>query len=182
MHEAVVVGKRGLDANTALALLALEQAGQRKVSLLSVSVDEWGLGGRPLVKEPTAVGAPASPQDLLTVPVLPWRGTPREGVLLRDATAQGSSGTPGAYPRVFVAAGPAARMPAGTVVQLPAAELLDAAGAPRPAHEVWARLAKAGVPRFAEIVTFADDVRVAAINDVLLRKMGFAGVKVWLPQ
>jgi 3-mercaptopyruvate sulfurtransferase SseA len=182
MHEAVVVGERGLDANTALALLALEQAGQRKVSLLSVSVDEWGLGGQPLVKEPTAVGAPKAPQDLLTIPVLPWRGAAREGVLLRDAAAQGASGAPGGYPRVFVASGPATRAPAGTVVQLPAADLLDAAGAPRPAHEVWTRLAKAGVPRFAEIVTFADDVGQAAINYVLLRKMGFADVKVWLPQ
>jgi thiosulfate/3-mercaptopyruvate sulfurtransferase len=42
-------------------------------------------------------------------------------------------------------------------------------------------LERAGVPRYAEIVLFADSVGDAATNYVIFKMMGFADVKVWAP-
>ena len=38
-----------------------------------------------------------------------------------------------------------------------------------------------GVPRYAELVVFADAPGEAAVNYVLFRLMGFPDVKVWTP-
>ena len=101
---------------------------------------------------------------------------PRAGLIVTDEAGPRSH-----FARVYVASGllPPASSPDGTVVQLPYAQLLRPDGSPRPAREVWSVLEKAGVPRYAEIVLFADDVGDAAINYVILRLMGFADVKVW---
>jgi len=61
---------------------------------------------------------------------------------------------------------------------VPYTDLLDAKGQPKAASEIWKVLAKAGVPRYAEIVLVADDPGEAAINYYIFRLMGFPDVKV----
>ncbi len=175
-HEVVLMAESGLTPGAALAFLAFEQLGQEKVSVLMDSVDEWGLRGYALTKEPTLVGAPRTPKDI-TVPATSYAAQPREGVLVGDPTAGR-----GLYPKVFVASGKTApaRTPAGTVVRLPYTDLLNTDGTPKPAAELWQRLSAAGVPRYAEIVLFADDPAEAAVNYYLLRLMGWPDVKVWV--
>jgi len=113
-HEVVLVSDNALTPQAALAFLALEQAGHGRVSVLMDSVDEWALRGGELAKEPTKVGAPASPKDI-TVPPARYVAHPGDGVLLKDPRA-----AHGEYPTVFVAAGRHApsRKPEGQVVSL----------------------------------------------------------------
>ena len=66
------------------------------------------------------------------------------------------------------------------LVHLPAADLLTPAGQPKPASDLWGLISKAGVPRYAEIVVFADDPGEAAISYFVLRLMGYPDVKLWL--
>lgn len=174
-HEAVISAERGLTPDTALAWWMLDRLGQKKVSLLAETFDDWALAGLPVAREPTTVGAPKSPQDL-AVPATTYRPG--------GAAPKVRSG----YPTVYVAAGrqPPAQAPAGAaagakLVHLPYTELLTADGWPKPAKDVWSLLAKAGVPRYAEIVVFADEVGEAAVNLFVLRLMGFGDAKVWLP-
>jgi len=174
-HEAVISAERGLTPDTALAWWMLERLGQKKVSLLEGSFDDWALGGQPVAREPTTVGAPKSPQDL-AVPATTYRP---------GATATKPAG---AYPTVYVAAGrqASARTPAGAaqgakLVHLPYTDLLNADGSAKAAKDLWLVLAKAGVPRYAEIVVFSDEVGEAAVNLFVLRLMGFADAKLWVP-
>jgi 3-mercaptopyruvate sulfurtransferase SseA len=175
-HEAVISAERGLAPDTALAWWMLERLGQNKVSLLADSFDDWALGGLPVAREPTTVGAPKSPQDL-AVPATTFRA----------GAAAPKPGSP--FPTVYVAAGqrPPASAPAGAaeganVVHLPYTDLLNTGGWPKAAKDLWSLLAKAGVPRYAQIVVFSDEVGEAAVNHFVLRLMGFADVKVWAPQ
>lgn len=66
------------------------------------------------------------------------------------------------------------------MIQVPYASLLNADGTPKPAKDLWTTLAKAGVPRYAEIVTFLDDPGEAAANRFILKLMGFPDAKVLL--
>ncbi|WP_374436557.1 sulfurtransferase [Inhella sp.] len=164
--EAVIVGDGGINEATALSLLALEQLGQRQVALLRQSVDEWGLRGQSLSRETLAA------QPVAYAP------RTRGGPLLRQP-GQGQ----GLYPRLYLVSG-AERptgLPAGELRQLPYGELLQADGAPKPAHEIWALLKKAGVSRYAEVVCVGSRPGEAAVNYLLLRLMGFSDVKVLLP-
>jgi len=56
----------------------------------------------------------------------------------------------------------------------------NADGTPKAAKDIWAVLAKAGVPRYAEIVTFADDPGEAAAGYFVFKLMGYPDVKVWV--
>jgi thiosulfate/3-mercaptopyruvate sulfurtransferase len=174
-HEIVLVSDNGLTPGAALAFLALEQAGHGRVSVLMDSVDEWALRGGELTKDPTRVGPPSGPKDF-AVPPARYTPQPREGLVLRDPKA-----APGEYPTVYVAAGRSApsQRPDGRVVTLPYADLLDSAGRPRPASELWTKIDKAGVPRQARLVVFADDPAEAAVDYYVLRLMGWPDVKVW---
>ena len=91
--------------------------------------------------------------------------------------------TQGLYPKVYVASGTQlpARTPQGRVLHLPYAQFLHADATPKAAKDIWNVLAKAGLPRYAEIVVFADSLGEAAVNYVIFRMMGFADVKVWAP-
>jgi thiosulfate/3-mercaptopyruvate sulfurtransferase len=171
-HEAVIVSERGLTPDAALAWWQLERLGQKSVSLLAESFDDWALAGFPVVKEPTTVGAPKSPKELAVPPTTyrPAAASPRPS---------------GPYPTVFVAASakPDARLPAGAPadakkVHLPYSELLTADGAPKPARDLWSQLAKAGVPRYGEIVVTSEQVGEAAAVVFVLRLMGFDGATV----
>jgi len=175
-YEVVLVSDGALTPAAALAFLAFEQLGQPKLSLLMDSVDEWGLRGHPLTKAPTGVGSNAAPGEA-SVPAATYTPQLRAGVLVSQPLPQA-----GAYPRVFIAAGKgtATRQPQGTVLQLPYTELLNADGTPKPAKDLWARITAAGVPRYAELVFFADDPAEAAVNYVVFKLMGWPDIKVLL--
>jgi thiosulfate/3-mercaptopyruvate sulfurtransferase len=172
--EAVIVSSGGLNANSALAFLALEKLGQKKVSLLLESVDDWGLGGYQVTKEATIVGPPKSPQDMAVMPAS-YAPSVRNGVVIRSTTDGG-----GLYPKILVVSGKKApeKLGDGKVVYVPSSDLLMANGMPKSAAEIWKVLAKAGVPRYAEIVLVSDDIGEAAINYYVFRLMGFPDVKV----
>ncbi|QPF74701.1 hypothetical protein G8A07_18430 [Roseateles sp. DAIF2] len=179
-HEVVLMSDSGVTPDAALAFLAFEQLGQ-KVSLLTESVDDWGLKGFELTKEPTRVGARRGLRDM-AVPAARYEAAPlaersRPDPLLADARA-----ARGEYPPVFVASGRAlpAAAPEGQVLHLPYAELLTAEGQPKTAGELWQRIERAGVPRYAQIVFYADDPAEAAVNYYLFRLMGWPDIRVWL--
>lgn len=173
-EEAVIVSDGGLSPGAALAFLALERLGHRKVSILMDSVDEWALRGLPLTKDATIVGPKKTPKDL-AVPATVYRAALRPGVLIKDAGS-----TQGPYSKVFVVSGktPLAKVPDGNVLHVPYTELLNADGTPKAAKDLWSILAKAGVPRYAEIIAVAHDPGEAAINYFIFRLMGFPDVKV----
>jgi len=175
-HEVVLVADSGLTPGAALAFLALEQLGHRQVSVLMDSVDEWGLRGHELTKEPTAVGPRKAMKDIV-VPPARYSASPRSGVLITDPQA-----TRGEYPKVYVASGKSApaRAPEGSVLRLPYTDLLNADGTPKAASALWSLISKAGVPRYAEVMLFADDPAEAAVSYYVFRLMGWPDVKVWL--
>ena len=162
--EAVIVSDRGLNADSALAYLMLEKVGQKRVSVFSDSVDDWGFAGLPLEKETI------SRTTMTTYPV-----NLRAGLMTHDA-----QGAQGLYPKVYIASGKSlpAKVPEGKVIHVPYTELLTAEGKPKAAMEIWTILTKAGVPRFAEILSFSEDPGEAAANYFILRMMGYADVKV----
>jgi 3-mercaptopyruvate sulfurtransferase SseA len=175
-HEAVIVSAGGINEASALAYLALEKLGQKKVSVMMESVDDFGLRGFPLAKEPTIVGAPKSPQDMAVRPAV-YKASARAGITVENANE-----TRGVYPKVFVASGKNVppRSPGATVVHVPYTDLVNANGTPKPAAEIWNILAKAGVPRYAEIIVYADEPGAAAVNYYVMKLMGFPDVKVML--
>ncbi|MGE5616314.1 MAG: sulfurtransferase [Bacillota bacterium] len=175
-EETVIVSDGAVTESSALAFLALEKLGQKKVSLMMGSVDDWGMQGFPLTKEETRVGPKKSPMEISIVPVA-YTAAVRADVVTKDAHDK-----PGDYPKIFVASGKdvPAKAQDGKVVHLPYTELLNADGTPKPAAEIWKLLAKAGVSRYAEIVAYADDPGDAAANYFVLRLMGFPDVKVLL--
>jgi 3-mercaptopyruvate sulfurtransferase SseA len=148
--------------------------GHKRVSILMDSVDEWGLRGLPLTKDATIVGAKKTPKDL-AVPATVYRSALRPGVLIGDAGS-----TQGQFSKVFMASGktPPAKAPDGKVIHLPYTDLLNADGTPKAAKDLWKILAKAGVPRYAEIIMVAEDPGEAAIGYFIFKLMGFPDVKV----
>jgi len=174
-HEAVIFSSGGVTPDAALTFVMLERLGQKKVSLVMEPVEEWGFQGMQLTKEPTTVGRPRSPQDPAVAPAV-YAAQARSGIVAGE-----SSATHG-YPRVYVASGKGVpvRSVDGKLVHLPYTELLKPDGSPKPAAEMWKVLAKAGVPRYSEIVTFSDEPGEAAANYYLLRLMGLPDVKVQL--
>lgn len=182
-HEAVIVSGGGVTKDAALAYVVLDKLGQRKVSIFTDSLesvdalDRMARKGFAMTKVATVVGKPQKPTDM-AVPPASYVAGERDGILLRDAKAIASS-----QPKVFIASGPAVptRAVEGKVVHVPYGELLRPDGMPRDAKDIWAVLAKAGVPRYAELVTFSDDPGEAAANYYILKLMGYPDVKVLLP-
>ena len=175
-HEAVIVSSGGLNPDSALAFLVLERLGQKRVSLLPDSVDDWGFAGFALRKAtdtPDPKRPAPKPAAPTTYPVALRAGT----IIDRTAAPQGL------YPRIYIASGKAmpAKLPEGKVVHVPYTDLVDARGVPKPAMEIWRTLVKAGVPRYAELVAIADDAGEAAAGYFILRLMGWPDVKVLLP-
>ena len=169
-HEAVVVSEGGLSEQAALAFLMLESLGQQKVSILTDSIERWAELGNEVAR-PAASGQPASR------PVA-YAAQPAAMRLIAEP-GRSSSG----LPRVFVASGNQLpqRAPGAQVIHLPYKQFLNADGTPRAAKDIWSVMAKAGVPRYAEIVLFGDTVGEAAVNYVIFRLMGFADLRVWAP-
>lgn len=176
-HEAVVVSEGGLNENSALAYLMLERLGQHKVSVFMDSIERWAELGH-TVARPAAAAATGKTAEQPSAPALPYAANLRAGMLVTEPNSP-----PGLYPKVFVASSlqlPARTPPAsaGRVLHLPYAQLLNADGTPKAAKDIWNILAKAGVPRYAQIICFADDPGAAAVNYYLLKLMGYADVKV----
>lgn len=197
-HEAVVLADGGLNAAAASAFLALEQLGQRRVSIYMDSVELWAAAGGELNRPrlaatssatssaassaasstssptamPTSAAAPVSARRPAAAAVAP-------AARFVDATTAGQ----GVYVPVYVDAGatPSARSTPGTRVHLPAAQLLQSDGRPKPAKDLWKLMAAAGVPRYARIVLYADAPGDAAINYVVFRLMGFADLSLRAP-
>ena len=173
-HEAVIVSEGGLNASSSLAYLLLEKLGQKRVAVLVGSVEDWGFGGFPLTKDATTVGPRKSPRDL-AIPVTTYAVNARPGIVISDPQS-----TEGSYPKVYVASGKTVPVKGqdARVVHLPYADLLNPDGTPKAAKDIWSILAKAGVPRYAEIICFADDPGEAAANYFILKLMGYPDVKV----
>jgi thiosulfate/3-mercaptopyruvate sulfurtransferase len=167
--EAVIVSGAGLTRDSALAFLMLEKMGQKKVSVFMESLDNLESLDR-MARRGLAVTKDSMPQ-----PATAYPGNPRNGVTLANAKSP-----EGLYPKVFIASGASvpATAPQGKVVHVPYTSLLNADGTPKAAKDVWNILAKAGVPRYAEIVCFSDDPGEAAVNYFILKLMGFPDAKV----
>lgn len=176
LHEAVVVSGAGLTTDSALAFLILDKLGQKKVSVLMDSLDQWSKLGFGLSKDPTLVGPRKSPQDVSVSPAV-YSERVRDGVIITDLKS-----TRGVYPRVFIASGknvPATSVD-GTVVHVAYTDVVNENGTPKSAKEIWKTLTKAGVPRYAELVCYSDDPGEAAVNYFILKMMGYPDVKVWV--
>jgi thiosulfate/3-mercaptopyruvate sulfurtransferase len=161
-HEAVVVSGAGLTKDSALAFVMLEKLGQAKVSVLVDSMDAWTQLGFALKKDATA-GAGT------------YSGRVRDDVVIADPKR-----THGPFPKVFIASGKdaAAAREGGTVVHVPYTDLLNTDGTPKAAKDIWNILTKAGVPRYAELVSVADDPGEAAVTYFVLKLMGYPDVKI----
>jgi len=172
--EAVVVSGVGITKDSALAFVMLEKLGQKKVSLFTDSMDTWTKQGQKLKKESTVVGPKKGPRDVSIVPTT-YPQNFRKDVVITDTKS-----TQGIYPKVYIASGK--EMPAksqdGKVVHVPYTDLLNADGTPKPAKDIWNVLAKAGVPRYAELVCISDDPGEAAVNYFVLKLMGFPDIKI----
>jgi thiosulfate/3-mercaptopyruvate sulfurtransferase len=179
-HEAVIVSGGGVTKDAALAYVLLDKLGQKKISLFMESLkspdtlDKMARAGFAVTKDATIVGKAAKPTDLAVAPANYTAGA-RAGVTIGDENAAGAS-----HPKVFIASGAAvpARAIDGKVVHVPYTELLKVDGTPKAAKDIWAVLAKAGVPRYAELVAFSDDPGEAAANYYILKLMGFPDIKV----
>ncbi|MBZ5538346.1 MAG: hypothetical protein LAO31_20530 [Acidobacteriia bacterium] len=172
--EAVVISGAGLTKDSALAFVMLEKLGQKKVSVFMDSLDKVAQPGYSLTKDATVVGPQKGPQDL-SIPPTTYPGNVRKDVLIVDPKS-----TRGVYPKVFIASGKdvPAKAQDGVVVHVPYTDLLNADGTPKAAKDIWNILAKAGVPRYAELVCFSDDPGEAAANYFILKLMGYPDIKV----
>ena len=162
-HEAVVLSGAGLTKDSALAFVMLEQLGQKKVSVFMDSMDKWAQLGFAVKKDATVVSPTTYP-----------------GHFHKDVVIATPNSTPGSYPKVFIASGKDVPVEAqdGKVVHVPYTDLLNADGTPKAAKDIWNILAKAGVPRYAELVCFSDDPSEAAVNYFVLKLMGYPDIKV----
>ncbi len=173
-HEAVIVSGQGITPDAALAFVALERLGQAKVSIFTDTLDTWAQRGNALSNKPTIVAEKTIPFDL-NIPPVEYQAEAREEVFSTGKAAANAT-----FPRVYLASGEKlpSKTPEGTVVHVPYSQLLDEQGKPKSAAEIWQILSKAGLPRFAEIVTVADDQGEAAANYVILKLMGYPSVQV----
>jgi 3-mercaptopyruvate sulfurtransferase SseA len=172
--EAVVVSGAGLTKDSALAFLMLEKLGQKKVSLFTDSMDAWTQHGQKLTSQATVVGPKKGAHDI-SIPPTTYPDNARKEVVITDPKS-----TEGLYPKIYIASGKdvSAKVPDGKVVHVPYSELVNADGTPKAAKDIWNVLAKAGVPRYAELVCFSDDPGEAAVNYFILKLMGFPDIKV----
>jgi 3-mercaptopyruvate sulfurtransferase SseA len=168
-HEAVVVSGAGLAKESALAFLMLERLGQKRVSVFMDSLDSIESLDK-MSRRNFAVT-----KDTPPAPPKTYRENVRKGVAIADPKSPD-----GIYPKVFIASGASvpAKAPEGKVVHVPYTELVKADGTPKEAKDIWTILTKAGVPRYAEIVVFSDDLGEAAVNYFVLKLMGYPDAKV----
>jgi thiosulfate/3-mercaptopyruvate sulfurtransferase len=180
-HDAVLVSDGGITPEAALAMWLLEGVGQTRVSILAGSFDDWALAGLPTVN-------PAKKDDkriVLPVRAQQYRAKTNplysNGLLLPLSSYAAT--TKEVTPRIVIASGrqkPEALKlrTQDKLIHLNYADFLDKLGNPKPAHNIWSMLEKAGVSRYAEIICIADEPGEAAVNYVVLKLMGYVDVKV----
>lgn len=171
--ETAIVSDGRVNGAAALAFLALESLGQKKVAILTDSVDDWAFAGLPL----TRASDPPDPKRPPLPPPRPVNYVPGGHVPLLVTDVQAVEAV---FPRVYIASG--ATLPAldlgTTMIHVPRDALIAPDGNPKPAKEMLAALNKAKVPRYAQIVLLADDIHDAALNYFAFRLMGYPDVKV----
>jgi hypothetical protein len=147
---------------------------QKKVSIFLDSMEKSEQLGFAPTKNPTVVGEKKSPGDL-AVPAVTYPLNARRTVITSNLT-------PGVYPRVFVASGKNLPTQAqdGKMVQVPYTELINADGTPKAAKDIWNILAKAGVPRYAQLVFVSDNPGEAAVNYFIFKLMGFPDLRIYV--
>jgi len=169
----VIISGGGLTKEAALAFVMLEKLGCKKISLFAEPEDKWAQLGFTVIKDTVAGNAD---QGL--------SGTPKSAVVRvnvqKGILVGGLGKAQGVYPRVFIASG--INIPAhpgeDKVVHVPFSDLLNPDGTPKAAKDIWNILSKAGIPRYAELICFADDPGEAAANYFILKLMGFPDIKV----
>ncbi len=173
-YETIVISGSGLTKEAALAFMMMEKLGQKKISVLIDSIDKLTQLGFALTKDATVVGLPKTSGEL-SIPSTIYPETLRDEVIITDPKT-----TQGVYPKIFIASGKdiPAKTQGGKVVHLPYADLLNAGNTPKAAKDIWNVLTKAGVPRYAELVCYADDPSEAAVNYFILKLMGYPDVKM----
>ncbi|MFA7669997.1 MAG: rhodanese-like domain-containing protein [Burkholderiaceae bacterium] len=174
-HEAVIVSGGRVDKDAALAYLALEALGQKKVSIYNDAIEDWAARGHALSDQDTVVAPQTIRFDVNVPPVEYAPEAPRKDVLITDPAS-----TQGLYPRVYLASGKElpASLPEGKVVHVPYTELLDTDGRPKAADVIAKVLEDAGLSRYAEVVAVSDDISEAAVNYYALKLLGYPDLKV----
>ena len=175
----------GVNPASALAFWMLERVGQRKVSVFTDHIERWAELGHEVARPAasTTAAAPATASPTAKAGASPAATPPAGAANAWPRLITGALPPAGADPRVLVASGPLppSSPPAGPVLHIPADQLLNAGGAPKAAKDLWQALAKAGLPRYAELVLLADTQGTAAMNYVVLRLMGYPNLVLWVP-
>ncbi|MEG2136426.1 MAG: rhodanese-like domain-containing protein [Clostridia bacterium] len=173
-HEAVIVSNGGVTKEAALAYVALDSLGQRRVSIFMDTTDTWGNLGFELKETDTVVAPRTIPHDL-AIPPVKYEAAPHKDVL-----ANGEADKSSLYGRVYVASGkdPLKQSLSGKTIHVPYMNLLDANGKPKAAKDIWKIFNTAGLPRYAEVVLVSEDPGEAAVNYYILKLMGWPDVKV----
>lgn len=172
--EISIVSNGGINENSALTFLLLEYLGYKKVSVFIDSFEKYVQEGGELVKEETVAGQtnakinPANSASVFQLNLL-------NEILIKDTNTTNSL-----YTKVFIASGKTTsnKISEGKVINLAYTEFLTSDGKPKAANEIWKILKSAGVPRYAEIISYSDNAAEAAINYFVLKLMGFLDLKV----
>ncbi len=172
--EAVIFTGGGLTKEAALAFVALEKTGQKKISLFLEPEDEWAQSGFKIINvqnENSATNASAEkPASANTYPV-----NPRNGIIITDPEKAEDI-----FPRIIIASGKNIPSKLGDkqIVLIEYTDFLNTDGTPKKANQIWNILSKAGVPRYAELACYSDDPGEAAVVYFTLRLMGYPDIKI----
>lgn len=174
--EVVIVSGKGLTKESALALSAIKSIGQKKVSIFIDSMDKWTQLGFNLIKDSLSTEIqPTENESLETLNT--YVNTTEHDVFLNEINDGANM-----HPKVFIASGETvpANVAKYKVIHLPYENFLNKDGTPKEAKEIWAIFEKAEVPRYTDLICFAEDPGEAAVNYFILKLMGYPVVKVWV--
>jgi 3-mercaptopyruvate sulfurtransferase SseA len=174
--EVVIVSGKGLTKESALALSAIMSTGQKNVSIFIDSMDKWTQLGFTLIKD--SLSTEKQPTENESIETLnSYVNTSQNDVFLRDINDGANM-----HPGVFIASGETvpANLAKYKVIHLPYENFLNEDGTPKEAKEIWAMIDKAEVPRYTDLICFAEEPGEAAVNYFILKLMGYPVVKVWL--
>ncbi|HLP72658.1 MAG TPA: rhodanese-like domain-containing protein [Bacteroidales bacterium] len=172
--EAVIISGGGLTKEAALAFVALEKTGQKKISVFMDTEDTWEKSGFKIISVETGIDA-TKPVIEKTNSATGYPVNTRNGIIITDPAS-----VKGIFPRIVIESGNgiSSKIREGKIINLQYTDLLNSDGAPKPAKDIWSILSKAGVPEYAEIVCYSDDPGEAAIVYFTLRLMGFPDIKM----
>ena len=170
--EAVIISGGGLTKEAALAYIALEKAGQKKISLFISPEDNWEQSGFKLISDKNDNSLAGATKDVRSAGTYPVNS--RNGIIISPESVNGI------FPRIFISCSEneSAKILDEKIVHVPYRDLLNSDGTPRVAKEIWNVLSEAGVPRYAELVCYSDDPGEAAVVYFTLRLMGFPDIKI----